>query len=80
MEFTCDVGPSSLLLKFVTVQGAYRPWWSSLKIVFFGVGRAPRDITVNQTVVSDWRFNPTEQTVTLTLLAPQPDEEVLMNQ
>jgi hypothetical protein len=45
IEFTCDSGPSFLRLKFVTVHAAYNPWRSSLKVVvFFGVGRIPRDI------------------------------------
>jgi alpha-glucosidase len=80
IDFTCDSGPTSLRLKFVTVHGVYKPWWSSLKIVFFGVGSTPREVSVNHVAMSDWGLDPSAQTVTVTLQAPQPDGEVLMNQ
>lgn len=80
MEFTCDSGPSSLRLKFTTAHAAYKPWWSSLKIVFFGAVKAPRTIKVNDALVSNWEFHPDAQTVTVTLPVPPPDAEVLINE
>jgi alpha-glucosidase len=35
----------------------FRPWWSSAKLVVYGLKRAPREVSVGGKPVSDWTFD-----------------------
>jgi alpha-glucosidase len=78
MEFACDSRPQSLRLSLPSAQGAYKPWWSEMKIVLFGTAVKPRAVSVNGKDTSAWQFDSVAQAVTMVLpLSFAPTEIVL---
>ena len=78
MQFTCDSRPDSLKLNFSTAHGQYKPWWSTMKVVFFGMNKKPDHLTLDGKPVSDWQFDAERGTVTLTVPA-EPTAEIALS-
>ena len=47
VQFACDSGPDTLKLNFLTPQARYRPWWTSMRVTFFGVPAKSRELRVD---------------------------------
>jgi alpha-glucosidase len=69
MQFACVAEPNSLTFTFSTSQANYKPWWSAMKVVFFGVTSKPRDLSVDGKPVSGFQFDAAAGTVTVNLSA-----------
>lgn len=78
LAFTCDQDSSSLRLNISNVQGTYKPWWKAMKIVFFGLTGSPKSISVDGIKVPNWKFEPGQQAVTLTVPG-SPVREVVVS-
>jgi alpha-glucosidase len=71
MQFGCESGPDSLLLKLSTPQAQYRPWWSEMKFLFYGFASKPRELTVDGKSISDWEYDSGKGMVSVTLPVAQ---------
>jgi len=67
MEFTCESRPGSLALKFSTAHDNYKVWWTSIKVVLFGIENAPREVAQDGKALKDWNFDSTSKSVSLTV-------------
>lgn len=74
MQFACDSRPDSLHFNFSTSHASYKPWWSAMKMVFFGFAGQPRDLSLDGTKVSDFQFDSASGTVTVNLPAATQGE------
>ena len=77
MEFACDSQPDTLRWNFSSTHSGYKPWWNSMKVVFFGVTSKPRELSLNGRSTSDWQFEPMKGTVTLDVPAASTSEIVI---
>jgi alpha-glucosidase len=71
MQFGCESRPDSLMLKVSTPQAQYKPWWSEMKFLFYGLPSKPRELTVDGKSLSDWQYDSGKGMVSLTLAATQ---------
>jgi alpha-glucosidase len=78
VQFTCDLRPDSLQLKFSAREGNYKPWWKAAKVVVFDTARAPKEVSVNGEKLSDWQFDPNGGTVTFTVPASTAATEIVI--
>jgi alpha-glucosidase len=78
MEFTCDARPDSLHLTFSNPQGTYKPWWSAVNVEFFGIETGPHSVSVDGTNASNWKFDPSAHTLTLTVPGPPSTHEIVV--
>jgi len=69
MQFSCDARPDSLRFRFSTLQQGYKPWWTSMKIVFFGLTSQPRQLSLDGKTLGDFQFDAAAGTVTVNLSA-----------
>jgi alpha-glucosidase len=74
MQFACDAHPDSLHFTFSTPEANYKPWWNSMKIVFFGVTSKPRGLSVDGKTSTDFQFDSATGTVTVDLTAASQGE------
>jgi alpha-glucosidase len=75
MQFTCDSRAESLGFKFSTTQANYKPWWNSMKIVFFGFEHAPRELSFGGKRLTDFQFD--SERGSLAVVVPSaPDGEI----
>jgi alpha-glucosidase len=78
VQFACDPRPDSLRVNFSTTEGTYKPWWTAMKFAVFGITSPPRQVSVNQVPVSDWKFDSVAKTVTLTVPASRTATEIVI--
>jgi alpha-glucosidase len=74
MQFSCEASAASLSLKFSTPGARYKPWWSEIKFVFYGLPAKPRSLTIDDTPFSDWQYDDASQSVSLNLPAREAGE------
>jgi alpha-glucosidase len=74
MQFACDSRPDTLKLNFSTPQARYKPWWTSIRVTFFGVLTRPRELRLNGKALADWRFDAASSSVTLSFPAAAEGE------
>lgn len=74
MEFTCGAQPDSLGFKFSTAHGNYKPWWNSMKLVFLGFDRSPRELSINGQKTTDFRFDSERGNVSVEIPAKSEGE------
>jgi alpha-glucosidase len=67
MQFTCQLRPDSLSLKFSATHANYKPWWNSMKVVLFGMESRPSEVVQNGNALNNWNFDPDNRNVSLTL-------------
>jgi alpha-glucosidase len=67
MQFACESGPESLQLKFSTEQSQYKPWWSQVRFVFFGIVSRPHEVSMNGNTLTEWQYDPGRSSVTMVL-------------
>jgi len=67
IQFACDSRPDSLRFNFSTAHASYKPWWSTMKVVFFGFTAKPRELFLDGKEVSDLRF---DSSGTVTMIVP----------
>jgi alpha-glucosidase len=77
MQFTCDSRPDTLKFDFSTSQAQYKPWWTSMRVTFFGVSTRPRELQLNGKASAGWRFDPASASVTLSIPAASGGEIVV---
>jgi len=68
MQFNCDAQPG-LKFHISTTTAHYQNRWNSTEIVFFGVEKSPRQVSVNGSLSHDWRYDASAKTVTVSLNA-----------
>jgi alpha-glucosidase len=78
MHFTCEASSESLSLHLSAAEGTYKPWWTAIKLVFYGFAKGPREVSVGGARTSDWQYDSKAQAVTLTVAAGQSGNEVLI--
>jgi alpha-glucosidase len=69
MQFACESGPESLQVKFSTEQSQYKPWWSQVRFVFFGIVSRPHEVSMNGNALTEWQYDPGRSSVTMVLPA-----------
>jgi alpha-glucosidase len=77
MQFACDSRPDSLRFNFSITHASYKPWWSTIKVVFFGFTGKPRELALDGKQVSDLHFDSTSGTVTIIVPAASRGEIVI---
>ena len=77
MQFTCESRSDSLRFTFSTPQAGYKPWWSAMKIVFWGFTKGPRELSLDGKKISDFRFDSGLGSVTLNFPAALQGEIVI---
>ena len=74
MQFSCESNPASLSLKFSTRQARYKPWWSEMKFVLYGLSSKPRSLTIDDTPLTDWRYDDAGKSVSVTVPSREAGE------
>ena len=67
MDFTCESHSDSLAVKFSTTHDNYKAWWKSIKLVLFGIENAPREVAQDGKALTNWNFDSTSKSVSLTV-------------
>jgi alpha-glucosidase len=65
MQFTCDLDTNQLQFNLSTGTAKYKPWWKSVEIVFYGIEKSPRQVSINGTLSRDSRYDARAKTVTV---------------
>ena len=74
MQFSCESNPASLSLKFSTRRARYKPWWSEMKFVLYGLSSKPRSLTIDDTPLTDWRYDDAGKSVSVTVSSREAGE------
>jgi alpha-glucosidase len=77
MQFACDSRPDSLRFNFSITHASYKPWWSTIKVVFFGFTGKPHELSLDGKQVSDLQFDSTSGTVTIIVPAASQGEIII---
>lgn len=75
MQFTCDATTESLKMNFSSPEANYKPWWSAMKFMFYGLTRRPQQISLDGRSLSDWQYDPGQGVITLDIAA-QPSGQI----
>jgi alpha-glucosidase len=78
VDFTCDARPDFLRLQYSLSHAAYKPWWTAMRVVFFGITSAPRQLSVNGQNMTNWLFDPSAQSVTVTIPFSNSGSEIML--
>ena len=78
VHFTCDSQPNELRFDVSAVEGSYKPWWSTMKVVFFGLNSAPREVSVSGSKTREWRFDSAAKRLSVTVPASTAANQVLI--
>jgi alpha-glucosidase len=78
MQFSCDFHLGLLKFNASTSTASYAPWWKSIEVVFFGVDKSPREVSVNGSLSRDWRYDANAKTVTVPLNAGATAEVLVL--
>jgi alpha-glucosidase len=74
MQFACESAPESLRLKFTTEQSQYKPWWSQVQFIFYGLTSRPHEVSMNGKSLSEWEYDSGRSSVTMVLPAQSAGE------
>jgi alpha-glucosidase len=65
VDYSCEGYEDALRVKISPQQGSYKPWFTQIQTVIYGVKKQPSNIQINGQQVSPGQYNATEQTLTL---------------
>ncbi len=67
VEYTCQLATDSLRVNISAHKGNYLPWWKSVRLELFGVGKRPREVRVGTQTVTGWSYRVAEKHLTVTI-------------
>ena len=65
LQFSCEAQPDALKFNFSTAHQQFKPWWRTMKVVFFGFSQAPQNVLLNQSPSSNFQFDASAGTVSI---------------
>jgi alpha-glucosidase len=67
VRYTCQRSGGFASVLSTVEQTGYRPWWSAIQLIVYGIPAPPRELRIGDKVLSDWSYDPKTHAVTVTL-------------
>jgi alpha-glucosidase len=65
VDYSCEGYEDALRVKISPQQGSYRPWFTQIQTVIYGVKKQPASVQINGQPASTGQYNAADQTLTL---------------
>jgi alpha-glucosidase len=75
-RYACAADSDKIVVTSRVEHDAFTPWWSSARLVVYGLKRAPREVRVGNKPVSGWTFDPATGAVSVLVPRARTDWRV----
>ncbi len=65
VNYSCEVGPTSLRVKSASENHKYMPWWTELRVTAYGAEKTPQEVLLNGQPLRKWTFDDKTHAVTM---------------
>ncbi len=79
VEYSCHSEGDSLTITISEHKGKYKPWWKEIQLEALDARKAPKEVLDGKRSIPNWKYNPEQRSVTLSLPDSPSGRQIRLN-